>query len=88
MKKLLTLAAATTFVSTAAFAETPEFATVDADTDGVVTMEELKDALPDLDEAKAVAADADASGDFSEEEYTALIEMLEADSEAVEDTTG
>lgn len=58
--------------STAAFAAAPTFAEADANADGVLSMEEVKVALPDVEEAKIVAADANNDGGLSEEEYNTL----------------
>jgi hypothetical protein len=47
------------------------FADIDTDGDGVITLAELQVAWPDFLEEDFTAADTDASGGFSEEEYTA-----------------
>ena len=49
-----------------------DFATVDADASGTVTWEEVQAALPDVTEDAYKAADADASGDLSAEEFVAI----------------
>lgn len=53
-------------------AATPEFATVDADADGSITLTELQAAIPTVTEEAFAAADADGSGGLSAEEYAAL----------------
>ncbi|MEM8749915.1 MAG: hypothetical protein AAGF28_06405 [Pseudomonadota bacterium] len=58
--------------STFAWAAGPDFTTADANADGVVTLEEAKVALPDVEEAKIVAADANNDGALSVDEYAAL----------------
>lgn len=68
----LSIATIATF-SSVAFAQAPEFNTADVNADGVISMEEAKAALPDMDEAKIVAADANNDGGLSEAEYTVLI---------------
>ena len=55
-----------------ALAQAMEFATIDADASGTVTWEEVQAALPDLTEEQFQAADADGSGDLSEEEFAAI----------------
>lgn len=61
-------------LTTVAWAQSaPEFTQVDANADGAISMEEAKAAMPDMDEAKIVAADANNDGLLSPEEYTALI---------------
>lgn len=71
MKKLIAALSVAIF-STFAWAETPAFTQADANADGVVSFEEAKAALPDMEEATIVAADANNDGALSENEYTAL----------------
>jgi len=71
MKKLIALIAFT-FVSTAAYADGPAFTVADANADGLVSMEEAKSALPDMEADKIAAADTNQDGSLSVEEYTAL----------------
>lgn len=52
-----------------AFAQAADFATADTNGDGLVTMEELKAALPDITAEAATAADTDGDGMLNEEEY-------------------
>ncbi len=70
MKKLL-LAAALLAAPATAFAAA-DFAAVDADKSGAVSMEEAKAALPDLTEEAFKAADKDGSGDLNAEEFAAI----------------
>ena len=55
-----------------AFAAGPAFSEADTNADGVVSMEEAKAALPEMEEDKLVAADLDRDGALNEAEYTAL----------------
>jgi hypothetical protein len=55
-----------------ALAQAMDFVTIDADASGTVTWEEVQAALPDLTEEAFTAADADGSGDLSEEEFAAI----------------
>jgi hypothetical protein len=72
MKRLvITLAAAA--LSAPAFAQAPEFSTVDVDQSGGVTWEEVQAAMPEITEEQFQAADADESGDLSEEEFQNLV---------------
>jgi hypothetical protein len=58
-------------VSTAVFAAA-DFATVDANADGMATWEEVAAAAPDISEERFKAADANSDGSLSADEYTAL----------------
>lgn len=49
-----------------------EFGNVDMDADGFVTMDEAKAAIPDLNPAAFVAADANGDGRLSAEEFVTL----------------
>ncbi|MEE9313266.1 MAG: hypothetical protein V3V02_01325 [Rhizobiaceae bacterium] len=71
MKKLIAALSIVT-LSTVAFAAAPAFSAADANADGAISMEEAKVALPDVEEAKIVAADANNDGSLSEAEYVAL----------------
>jgi hypothetical protein len=55
-----------------ALAQAMDFATVDADASGTITWEEVQAALPDVTEDTYKSADADQSGDLSEEEFAAI----------------
>ena len=70
MKKLLTAFAILLF-STAAWAA-PSFAEADTNADGLVSMDEARAALPEMEEAQIVAADVNRDGALSQEEYTTL----------------
>jgi len=71
MKKVLALLAVAGFAAPA-LAQTVDFATVDVDQSGTVTLEEVQAAMPDVTEEQFAAADADQSGNLSEEEFQAL----------------
>ena len=71
MKTLIAALTISAF-STAAFAAAPSFAEADANADGVVSMAEAKVALPEMEEAKIVAADANNDGGLSQDEYATL----------------
>lgn len=70
MKKFLAIILATGFASTAAIAA--DFAAVDADQNGSVTMEEAKAAVPELTEDAFKAADGDQNGELSADEFAAI----------------
>ncbi len=78
MKKVLIAAAALAASATFAIAQeaaTPapaDFATVDADKSGKVSVEEAKAAMSTMTDDAFKAADADQSGDLSEEEFKAV----------------
>ena len=72
MKTLLATLALVS-ISTFAFAEAPAFTVADANADGLLSMEEAKVALPDMDEEKIAAADVNQDGSLSESEYSTLI---------------
>ena len=71
MKKILTVAGIALF-STAALAEAPAFTDADTNADGVLSMEEVKAALPEMEQSVILAADTNNDGGISEDEYTAL----------------
>ncbi|GAB4355957.1 MAG: hypothetical protein Kow0026_15480 [Oricola sp.] len=70
MKKLLVAAAA--LAATTSLALAADFAEVDADGSGTVSMEEAKAAMPDLTDEAFATADTDGSGDLSPEEFATL----------------
>ncbi|QKV17226.1 calmodulin [Oricola thermophila] len=70
MKKLLVAVAA--LAAATGLAMAAEFAEVDADASGTVSMDEAMAAMPELTEDAFAAADADGSGDLSPEEFAAL----------------
>jgi hypothetical protein len=72
MKKIILSSLVVLGMSTAAFAQAaaaPDFATVDADASGGVTLAELQVALPTVTAEQFAAADADANGELSAEEF-------------------
>jgi hypothetical protein len=74
MKKIILSSLVVLGLSTAAFAQAaaPDFATVDADASGGVSLAEAQVAWPDLTEEAFTAADIDASGELSAEELATL----------------
>ncbi len=72
MKKLLAIIAAS--MLTVAAAQAAEFAEVDGDGDGMVSMEEAKAAMPDLSDEAFSGADSDGDGSLNEEEFASLSE--------------
>ncbi|WP_306260105.1 hypothetical protein [Pararhizobium sp. IMCC21322] len=58
--------------STVAMAQGVEFATVDTDGDGMLSMDEIKTLLPDVPDDQLVAADANGDGMLDEAEYQVL----------------
>lgn len=74
MKKIILSSLVVLGLSTAAFAQAAtDFATVDADASGGITLVEAQAAWPDLTEDAFNAADADGNGELSAEEYDALV---------------
>lgn len=78
MNKILLAAVATLALSGAAFAETavvaaPEFAAVDTDANGTVSLVEAQVAWPELTTEAFAAVDLDANGELSVEEFDALV---------------
>ncbi|MGV8833152.1 MAG: hypothetical protein ACOH2N_14335 [Devosia sp.] len=77
MNKILLAAVATLALSGAAFAETavaaPEFATVDTDANGTVSLVEAQAVMPELTAEAFTAVDLDANGELSVEEFDALV---------------
>lgn len=72
MKKFVFALSLLALGATPALSATVDFATVDANADGQVTMDEAKAAGLDWTEAQFAAADTDASGGLSQEEYEAV----------------
>lgn len=76
MKKVILAAAALAVSAPLAFAQeatpAPDFATVDADKSGAVSMEEAKAAITTLTDEAYKAADADGSGDLNADEFAKL----------------
>lgn len=74
MKKIILSSLVVLGLSSAAFAQAAtDFATVDADASGGISLTEAQVAWPDLTEDAFKAADIDANGDLSAEEYDALV---------------
>ena len=73
MKKIVLSTLVVLGLSSAAFAQAAtDFATVDADASGGVTLAEAQVAWPELTEEAFTAADIDANGELSAEEYVAI----------------
>jgi len=74
MKKIVLSSLVFFGLSGAALAQgATDFASVDTDASGALTLAEAQVAWPDLTEEAFTAADADGSGDLSAEEYGALV---------------
>lgn len=74
MKKIVLSSLLVLGLSTAAFAQAAtDFASVDTDTSGGISLAEAQVAWPDLTEEAFTAADLDASGELSAEEYDAVV---------------
>lgn len=71
MKHLLITIVAIGFAAPA-FAQVPDFTSIDADQSGGISLPELQAAFPDATEEMFQSADADASGELSMEEYAAV----------------
>lgn len=73
MKKIILSSIVVLGLSTAAFAQAAtDFATVDADASGGVTLAEAQVAWPELTQDAFTAADTDGNGELSSDEYAAL----------------
>ena len=70
MKKLLTVLAVSAFATTSAFAA--ELKDIDTDSNGMVSMEEAKAAMPNISEEAFKGADADGDGSLNAEELAKL----------------
>lgn len=73
MKKLLVAIAALGLTTSAALAQAPEFASIDTDGNGTISMEEGAAAGLEWTEDDFKAADANADGGLSEDEYKAAM---------------
>ncbi|MEO5808061.1 hypothetical protein [Devosia sp.] len=73
MKKIILSSLVLLGLSTAAFAQAAtDFASVDADASGGLSLVEVQAAWPDAAQDQFVKADADANGELSAEEYATL----------------
>ena len=73
MKKIILSSLVVLGLSTAAFAQAATDAvSVDTDVSGGISLAEAQTAWPDLTEEAFTAADVDASGELSADEYAAL----------------
>ena len=75
MKKLIIAASVAAFATAAFAAGEMDFAKVDADGDGQVTMEEATAAGWDWNEEQFAAADTDGNGTLSAEEFAAAAQQ-------------
>ncbi len=73
IKTPILFAATALLISTAAIAAKGDFAKVDTDGDGRVTLEELVVAVPEATEDNFKVADANGDGTLSPEEYSAAM---------------
>lgn len=74
MKKIVLSSLIVLGMSGAAFAQAAtDFASVDTDVSGGISLTEAQVAWPDLTEEAFTAADTDANGELSAEEYAALV---------------
>jgi hypothetical protein len=74
MKKIVLSSLVVLGLSTAAFAQAAtDFASVDTDTSGGISLAEAQVAWPDLTEEAFTAADTDGNGELSVAEYDALV---------------
>lgn len=74
MKKIILSSLVVLGLSTAAFAQAAtDFASVDTDTSGGISLTEAQVAWPDLTAEAFAAADVDGNGELSAEEYDALV---------------
>ena len=71
MTKVFTVLSLMLF-STAALAAAPSFTDADTDQNGVLSMEEVKAALPEAADEAVTAADVNQDGSIDENEYAAL----------------
>jgi len=74
LKKSIVLVSAAAFICSTALAgdkdkDKPDFAAIDKDSDGSVSMAELKAVKPDLTEEKFKMKDKDGDGKLSKEEF-------------------
>ena len=72
MTRLIAALSLALFAGSAMAQTAPTFEQADTDASGTLTMEEVKVALPTLDEAAIVAGDANNDGAIDADEYAAL----------------
>lgn len=72
MKKLLVAATAAAFGAATSLANAADFKAADTDESGTVSMEEAKAVMPELTDEAFQTADADGSGDLSEDEFAKI----------------
>ena len=70
MKKFFAVLAVSLLAATAA--QAAEFAEVDTDADGAITLEEATAVMPDLTEDAFAAADTDEDGTLNADEFAAM----------------
>ena len=70
MKKFFAVLAVSLLAVTSA--QAAEFADVDADADGAITLEEAVAAMPDLTDDAFAAADTDEDGSLNADEFAAM----------------
>jgi hypothetical protein len=74
MKKIIVSSLIVLGLSSAAFAQAAtDFASVDTDASGGISLAEAQVAWPDLTQEAFTAGDTDANGELSAEEYDALV---------------
>ena len=79
MKKIVLSSLVLFGLTGAAMAQaTTDFATIDADANGSVSLTEVQASWPDLTAEAFAAADTDGNGELSAEEYAALVTALPA----------
>tara|TARA_A100001391_G_scaffold179305_1_gene144214 strand:- start:910 stop:1227 length:318 start_codon:yes stop_codon:yes gene_type:complete len=84
-KTVLSLAALIGLSATGgAFAQALDFNSLDANADGVISMEELQVAIPDLTAESFAMLDTDTDGSLSAEEFAALMPATEAPANTME----
>jgi Ca2+-binding EF-hand superfamily protein len=70
MNKFLAVLAVSLLTATSA--QAAEFADIDTDGDGLISVEEATAAMPDVTEDAFAAADKDADGNLNADEYAAM----------------
>ena len=85
MKTLIAVSATALLGTAAAMAQAPEFAEVDADANGEVTLAELQEFAPDATQDDIDSYDIDDSGTLSDNEFVAWSVSYDVDAEAESD---